>query len=220
MRDLCIIIVNYRTIHLTRQIVTDCRHYYPSTPLVLVDNNSQDESTQFVQSSDADIVLMNDTNLGHGPALDRAIRAVGNPYILTMDSDCHIIQGGFVEHMMDKFDAPNVYAVGWLRWVNENGVCIGKTEPEPGKHIPYIHPSTAIYRRDIYLTLPPFDYDGAPVNQNMRAAYYGGYAVRDFPIHQYVYHWIAGTRRMYGGRWNPKDNEEPRTWRRNERYPI
>jgi hypothetical protein len=47
-----------------------------------------------------------------------------------------------------------------------------------------------------------------------------GYLVKDYPVFEYVKHLVAGTRRMYGGRWNPETAERPGEWRAKDNHPI
>ena len=55
---------------------------------------------------------------------------------------------------------------------------------------------------------------------NMLDARKKGLKVQSFPIRDYVKHLKAGTRRMYGGRWDPKSSTPKGKWKEKANYPI
>src|SRR5690606_23128588 len=59
--------------------------------------------------------------------------------------------------------------------------------------IPY-----ALFRRSLYLTLPPFEHHGVPNLRNGIAATRMGYSFHDFPVGEYVNHLGRGTAELYG----------------------
>jgi len=200
---------------------------FPDISVILIDNYSQDESSSYcerVAKKISTITLMQlERNVGHGPAINKAIRNVGTRFFFTLDSDCEVKKRGFLRPMLDKFDNPNLYAIGWLRWVNELGVSVvPNCVNDKVKHnfTPYIHPYAALFDRKKYLTLPPFDYHGAPCMHNMMGARQKGYVVKDFPVQQYIKHLGAGTRRMWEGAWDVRDRPKKRKWRANDNYPL
>jgi hypothetical protein len=150
--------------------------------------------------------------------MDQAIRLAETPYVFTMDTDCETLKGGFLEEMLRLFgEDASLYALGWLRYVDW---LTGVPAPVSEGFMPYVHPSAAMYDREKYLKLYPFVHEGAPATRNMREALEAGYGLKSFPIHEYVMHLTAGTRRMWDGRWNPGQGEPPSPWRENAKYPI
>jgi glycosyltransferase involved in cell wall biosynthesis len=221
------IVVSFNTEHLLKNCLTTFNQFYPEVPLIVIENASQDGSAQFAQefaeSREATTVIVNQTNRGHGPGMHQAIVQIETPYFFTLDTDCVSNRGGFLEAMLAQLKASDLYAVGWLRWVNRAGVATRKKEvSETDKKVlvPYIHPCAALFDREKYLTLPPFAYTGSPCTTNFWAARARGHQVEAFPIFDYVRHLIAGTRRLYNGRWNPKDDEKPREWNEKANYAI
>lgn len=217
------IIVNFKTAKLTKTALTTFTLQYPFVPVLLVDNGSADRSTKYVQavgkSLDMVTAILHDKNIGHGPAMHKAILQADTRYVFTLDSDCEVLESGFLERMIKDFQSDDsLYATGWLR----------KVEPKIGVPVPnrktnyleYIHPSAALYDREKYMQLAPFRHTGAPCTDNMRDAKRKGFKVQSFPISQYVRHLEAGTRRMYKGKWNPRQNEEAEKWEREKSYPI
>lgn len=220
------IIVNFRTKRLTKQALTTFIKHYPSVHVTLVDNGSHDDSTNLVRQagnvySKVQAVL-HDTNIGHGPAMHRAILSCDTDYVFTLDSDCIVNRGGFLERMLKRFIAhPSLYAIGWLRHVNPyTGVAAPPGRVSHTGLIQYVHPHAAIYDREKYLSLPPFSHSGAPCITNMREANKRNMRIESFPIDRYVTHLVAGTRRMYQGRWNPKKGEKPGRWNDDRNWPI
>lgn len=216
------VLVNYKTKHLTEKALSTFRKFY-SYPVILVDNNSGDESTEFCKNAvtvyDDITVLLNNKNIGHGQALHHGILLAATPYVFTLDSDTETLQGGWIEQMLQKLqETENSYAIGWERWVNLDGVSGIKN----GKNLtPYIHPYAMLLEKAKYLTLPTFAMHGAPCVYNMREANVRKYALIDFNLAPYIKHLIAGTRRMYNGHWYDGDSNYPFVeWDEKKTYPI
>lgn len=225
--DITTVIVNFKTRKLTETCVRSFRGFYPEVPLILVDNGSGDGSAELIKKLSMEegiAVVLNEENIGHGPAMHNVIETLTTRYVFTLDSDCEVFKDGFLEQMLDEFAAdPNLYAIGWLRWVDrESGVPLDwhVQAPPKEKFCPYIHPHAAVYDVEKYHTLQPFGHHGAPCLWNMLSVAEKGYGLRDFLIEKYVKHWIAGTRRMYGGKWNPHTKERPGMWKANDNHPI
>jgi len=220
------IIVNFKTEHLIETALSTLTSHYPTLPIILVDNGSNDSSTHYVARAAKKLrtvmSLLLDNNIGHGPALNTAIQSVTTPYIFIMDSDCEVLKGGFLELMFRHFQSdPNLYATGWLRIVDkQTGVPSDKKSGKGKRLMEYIHPHAMLLDREKYLKLTPFQHSGAPATDNMLSAHKAGYKLLSFPIERYVHHLVAGTRRMYGGRWNPRADEKPGAWDKGESLPI
>lgn len=215
------IIVNHNTAHLAKTAISTFRKFY-SIHIVLIDNASQPdcvEELEDLQQEFNNITLIKNTeNVGHGPAMHQAILLAETPYIFTLDSDTETFKCVFLEKMLLKFDEQeNLYAIGWQRHVNANGI---SGDYSINKNLtPYIHPYAMLIERAKYLTLPQFANTGAPCTLNMQMAYQVGYTFYDFPIDKYIKHLIAGTRRLYKGRWNP-GNSQIGKWKKDAKYRI
>lgn len=228
--DVTVVITNYKTEHLTKQCLRTLLQYYPHAPVVLIDNNSQDSSTGYVKRAadrhtNVEALMIAPKTIGHGPAMHKAImQCVDTPFVFTLDSDCIVHSGGFIELMREKLLAdPNLYALGWLRHVDKHsGVPIEwhLQHPPKEKFCAYVHPSAMMLRKSMYIELPPFFNHGAPCLQNMREAEVRGLGLEAFPIRDWVEHLKAGTRRLYGGRWDPRDDDKPGAWDPKASFPI
>lgn len=226
-KQVTVVIVNFKTKQLLRRAYRSFRKFYPTVRVIFVDNGSMDQSREFVKEAGArphNSFILLDKNAGHGPAMHKAIQQVDTPYVLTLDTDTETLRGGFLELMVKRMKADdNLYALGWRRWVDRiSGVPKEwhLKHPPAKKFVSYVHPSAALYRVSMYHTLQPFFYHGAPCLGNMVRAEKRGLKTLPFPIRDYVKHLKAGTRRMYGGRWDPTSKTPKGQWREKDQYPI
>jgi len=220
--DITAVVANYKTPALLDTCVRTLKKHYGEFDIIVIDNGSEDESVGLVSKLVEELgvlPVLNGVNIGHGPAMHQGIQMCRTKYVFLFDSDCEVTKGGFLEKMQTTLEKKQGYAIGWLRYVNTNGVsAAGKFDKS--KFIPYVHPSAALIDREIYYTLPPFLHEGAPCTRNMWIAQGRGLKVFDFPIRDYVKHWEAGTRRRFRGKWNPRAEETPVPWKATKTYPI
>ncbi len=226
--QLSVLIVNYKTKALLNEALCSLMQHYPKIPILIIDNNSADASVRYLQMlphlQPSVSVIFNDRNIGHGLAMDQGLRHLTTPYVFTLDTDCVVRRGGFLEDMVVRFQAdPALYALGWKRRLDrKTGVPHEGRERarQAGKFMDYIHPHAMLIDRDKYVSLPPFVHHGNPGYLNMAAAQDGGLHLEAYPIGDYVEHLVAGTRRMFGGAWNPGATVEPQPWNPEAVYPI
>jgi Glycosyl transferase family 2 len=209
LRDITVLIVNFRTLKLTKGCIESLLGHYPDVRLLLIDNGSADQSTEYLRDLAAGLpnvdVIFNERNRYHGPAVDQGIRHCETCYVFTLDSDCEVRQQGFLEAMRAFFQDPRLYAVGELRFKSKYGYTFGYGDAARSgrrKRIPYIHPWGMLLDRRKYLTLGPFSHHGSPCLRNMRDAQARGYRVQDFPMWDYIEHFGRGTSSGHGyGLW-------------------
>lgn len=199
------LIVNYKTLDLTRRAVETFRARYPDLPLLLIDNGSRDGSTEYIVrlgNEDPNVaIVVNERNRYHGPAMDQGMKVCRTPFVFTLDSDCDVLRGGFLELMLALFEDERVYAVGDIRYKNRFGYTYGydiDVQADRPRRIPYIHPYAMLVDRAKYAKLQPFIHHGAPCIKNMRDAKRVGFIVRDFPIDTYIEHRREGTSARHG----------------------
>jgi len=194
------VVINYKTPALTRRATTSFRAHYQTVPLLLIDNGSKDESASMFdefrrQSLSNTDVIINAQNLHHGPTMDQALHYLHSQYVLFIDSDCEIFNGGFIESMLSlAHNDPHAYAIGKLIYMNKHGFDTAKGE----NAFPYIRPIFMLINRALYLTLPPFQLHGSPCLKNMRAAVEKGLRLIDFPIEKFAHHHGRGTASRHG----------------------
>ena len=186
-----VVSVNLMTPGLTRAMYVSLREFYPDVRVILVDNGSRDASTDFIREQ-ARIhprteCILNKRNLGHGGGLNQAIRKATTPLVFTIDSDCVVKQGGFLELMVQRFGKDlQLFALGSLDHRGTSGI-------KRGPH-PYVHPWASMLNRATYLKLQPFARGGAPAMRTMLDAERRGFHFGSFPVRQYIRHIGGGTR--------------------------
>lgn len=198
--DCTFLVVNFRTLPHTRACIETVRSHYPTVSLLVVDNGSADDSTEYLQqlaSEDAATsVLLNAENLYHGPALHQGMVEIATSHVFLLDSDCEVIKGGFLEPLLERFDAnPLLYAIGKRGWTNWHGYWpVDERQP----HTAYVHPFACMIDRRKYFTLPPFVHHGAPLWRNMWGARRAGYLLEHVPIEDYILHHGEVTAKAHG----------------------
>lgn len=191
------ITVNYKTLDLIERCFHSLRQYYPTLPVVLVDNGSGDDSTQFVaeQEGPCTTAILLKGHCGHGLGLHEGLLAARTPYVFTLDSDCGTRRGGFLEEMVRLFFRDEaLYAAGEIQWLHHVGRDWRTPDPAYPGQAPYVHPSAMLLDRNKYLGLKPFNRGGHPCEDNMADAFEHDYRVFDFPIGDWVFHLHRGTR--------------------------
>jgi glycosyltransferase involved in cell wall biosynthesis len=186
-----VISINLMTFGLTCAMYESLREFYPDVRVILVDNGSRDASTVFIREQ-ARIhprteCILSKRNLGHGGGLNCAIRAATTPFVFTIDTDCTIKQGGFLELMIERFKKDSrLFVLGSLDHRGTSGI-------KRGPH-PYVHPWASLLDRNKYLKLHPFTNGGAPAMRTMLDAERKDYHFGSFPVRKYIYHIGGGTR--------------------------
>jgi len=216
--NVTIITVNFKTPTLLQDCVTSVLSNYPGVPYILIDNGGCDVSLALVRKYARKpnfTTIENTTNRFHGPALNQGVQIATTPYIFTLDSDTKVIKSGFLELMLAEFESdPDLFAIGWLRYTNAQGVASPKQHLKRGME--YIHPYACLMDAAKLRTLPSFLPSGSPATRMMAAASMKGYHLKSFPIEKYVWHKIAGTRGIFEGRYRPPTDSKPVKWRKHK----
>ena len=212
--NITVVMVNFKTPKLVEEAASSLLEHYPETRLILIDNGGCVESLAVVreiaQGRPNVHVVLNATNVGHGPALHRGFELAETPFVFTLDSDTRVEKDGFFELMLKEFaQDPKLFAIGWMRYVSDTGV--PHRPPITAGH-PYVHPFAAMYRRRLYERFQPFTQSGAPAIHLMKDVTSQGFHLASFPIQDYVWHKIAGTRGMFGGQCLVNTDARPSKW--------
>lgn len=211
-KDITVLIPQRKTKDLIQLCLESLLQFYPDIPVLIVDGDSQDDSTLYCRYKALTIPnvelwerphLNAGKHTSHGVTLDEALKGhIKTKYVLIMDSDTIVERGGWIEEMLNECKAKKMYAIGTLMLVSRNGE--GCKPPENDVDaIRYAHPSCSIIDREMYVSLNvPFGDHGAPLIWNMIAANDKDWAIGYYPVHKYVSH-------LSGSSWT-----EPRTiWR-------
>jgi len=213
--------VNFKTPKLIYDCVNSFHAHYPGVQHIIIDNGGCEKSLKLLrklQGKELLTLLENGENTGHGPALNQGIANVETPYVFLLDSDTKTEHGGFLEKMLELFEQDaKLFACGWLRKVDtKTGVAyrVSKGSPLPNVGLAYIHPYACLMDVEKFRRGRGFANRGAPALEPMLDAFHNGYTVKAFPIEDYIWHKVAGTRGLFGGRFAVKVTEEPGTWKR------
>ncbi|HEX2983879.1 MAG TPA: glycosyltransferase family 2 protein [Ignavibacteriales bacterium] len=197
INNITAVIINYRTIELTKRAIWSLNGHYPQMPVIVLDNNSGDNSKAELEKLAKEIPQLTayylDSNIHHGPGMHEGIKKAITDWVLLFDSDCILYRKGLIEMMSFQANG-DVYAIGKKLAVNKDGFSPAKDEGAYG----YIHPHCALVNKKKYLTLPPFEKHGAPCLTNYIQAQKQGYGLKDFPVEEYVYHLGRGTVNITG----------------------
>lgn len=196
-KDITVLICQRKTKILIQLCLESLLTFYPDIPILVVDGNSQDDSTLYLRYKslvcsnitiwERKIVESKEFN-SHGNSMHEAITDhIKTKYALLLDSDTIIKRGGFIEGMLSQFENPKLYATGTLMIVSNSDAGNGtpKTEEDILK---YPHPSCSMFRTDIYKQLIPFGDYGSPCVYNVQDAISKGWEIGTFPIDKYVMH--------------------------------
>ena len=198
--DVTTVLVNYRTLEHTRTCLDTLREAYPALQVLVIDNGSQDDSTDHLReraAADPRLELVvNAKNVFHGPALHQGMQLARTPFAFLLDSDCVIESGGFLEPLLRRFaEDPLLYAIGKKGWTNAHGY--GPVS-EGQRRTAYVHPFAGVFDRQKYATLPPFVHHGAPLYRNMWGAARAGYHLEHAYVEDHVRHLGKVTASVHG----------------------
>jgi len=208
-----VVIPNYKTPLLIRRVVEGLLKFHPEVRLLLIDNHSQDASTEYIKEmagSKYNIkVVLNHVNAGHGAAMHQGVHLSETPLVCFIDSDCIFRHKGILQGMIGLFSDPKVYAVGEVVRVDAGG----NTRKEG---VPYILPSRMMIDRQKYWKLPPFNHHGAPAVLNIQGAVKAGYVLVHLPkLDKYIHHpgrglLKGGSHKLFGiPGWHPRKQYLP-----------
>ncbi len=192
------IIVHYKTYDLTKKAIWSLHSLYENLEIIVLDNFSDDGSNEKLLKLTDEIpklkLVSSSRNIHHGPGMDKLINEnVNSEWFLTFDSDCIAFRKNFIELMIEQI-GENTYGVGEKLYLDSDGfMSVDKTNSYE-----YIHPYCALFNKKKYLQLPPFEKHGSPCLTNEIEASKKGYALKDFPACDYVYHQWRGTAGTHG----------------------
>ncbi len=192
-KSITVLITQRKTPELIRLCLESLLQFYPDIPVVVVDGDSQDESSEYlklksVMHPNVGVVTWIGRN-SHGAIMDLAIRDhIKTEFVMTLDSDMIICRGGFIEEMLEEYKTnPKLYSIGSLMLVTRKNFACGAPEDE-GDILRYTHPSLSIFHIPTYKTMRPFSDHGAPCVFNLLDAELKGLEVKEYPVDKYAAH--------------------------------
>ena len=115
MLDLVISIVNYKSGRFLRGCLESLSRSVDLSgcQIYVVDNNSQDNSCEFIKSSFPSVnIIRNCTNVGFGCAHNQVIKCTNSKYILILNPDIYVPHDGVARMLSFMEQHPNAGAVG------------------------------------------------------------------------------------------------------------
>lgn len=208
-KDVTVLICQRKTKDLIQLCLESLFRFYPDIPVLVVDGDSQDDSSQylaFMQTKYSNLRVWTKSNpsgglTSHGITMHEAIVGhITTKWVLAMDSDVIIERGGFLEQMIPNL-ANDIFGYGTLMLTSKQNFANGAPLND-NDVLPYAHPSFSFYNRDIYLQFQNiqtklrnghfhpsiFIGDGSPCVLSMIAAQELGYRVEGFNVADYITH--------------------------------
>jgi len=177
---------NYKTPDLIRQAVKWFRKLYPKNRLLIIDDGSQDISTEVVQELadeyPATEAIIFKQNIGQGRCFHFATQVLGFKgyrYAFFFDSDMIFRAGGFLEVCLEWMVKDHLYVIGWHHPSDRNN--------------PVVCTAFALLDLDQYNLLPPYTHGPDPSNPHMAEALRRGMGVQIVDIDAWAYHVTSGT---------------------------
>jgi GT2 family glycosyltransferase len=120
MQQVSILIPHYKTLELTKLCLRLIRTYTDLSRVktIVIDNNSQDESSQYLETVNWITLLKRDQTGEGGPtaharALDLGMGQVDTPYVLSIHTDTLVSHAGWLDYLIKKINArPNIAGIG------------------------------------------------------------------------------------------------------------
>lgn len=155
MKDLSIIIINYKTQSHLRQCIKSIQKHAPKMnyEIIVVDNNSQDGTVQMIEDdfmynyknqkiSNVELIANNE-NLGFPKAVNQGVKKAKGEYILLLNPDITILENSLEQMIAYIQKHPDVAVLG-PKLVNPNGSiqlsCFSR----------FTSPELVLYRRTLF----------------------------------------------------------------------
>ncbi len=103
-KDLTVIFVTYNSEKIIKESISGFLNY-PDLSIIVVDNNSRDNTIREIESLKADNIkiIKNEKNVGFGRANNRALNAINTKYALIINPDC-FIEKDSIDKILSKID--------------------------------------------------------------------------------------------------------------------
>ncbi|MDO5825745.1 MAG: glycosyltransferase family 2 protein [Methanosphaera sp.] len=86
--EVSVIIPNYNNVFLLKELLASLDTVKTPFDIIIVDNNSQDNSVDFIMENYPQIrLIVNDENMGFATAVNQAIKASNTPYLFLLNND-------------------------------------------------------------------------------------------------------------------------------------
>ena len=208
LNDVTAVTLFYKTEDLINLSIKSFRKYYPTIPLIIVDNSGGDDCTialrDFVSNDNYSTLIETGSNLGHGIGLDVGIKSSNSKLIYIFESDVFMKVPGLIEELISMVK-DNTYGVSEIHWVTyDKPFSDVSRDFIERKKMRYVWIYAGLLSKDKYLEFPPLGNDqktnAFPIGEAMRSVHDTGddELLVDFDLSKYVTHLYGGTRCKYG----------------------
>lgn len=208
-------VVSHNTTSLLRNAYESVRKWYPEMLIIIVDGSDfNDPCRQYVESlsSPYTMLILCQTNIGHGRGMDLAIRQIKTKFALLFDSDIVMLKSP-VEQMLSMMEE-DTYGVGYLEKTGYDGYEYGAHPHHKNESfMMMLHPYFQLLQVSEYFKFHPYIHHGAPcylAALDIHNKGLTGKIIKEFPglghssgkgwcwtgePREYIQHDTAGTRR-------------------------
>jgi GT2 family glycosyltransferase len=237
MKDITGICVAHNTVSLLKNAIESIRRFHPEMMIIIVDGSDpNDPCREYVKSlsSPYTMLILCDSNIGHGRGMDLAIRQVKTKFALIFDSDIVMIKSP-VEQMLEMME-DDTYGVGYIEKTDMGGYEWGARPEHSSAGFMYmLHPFFHLLQISEYFKFHPYVHHGAPCFLTARDIHRKGLTDKIIKVlpglgHTsgkgwcwepvkplYVIHNTAGTRNDRRSKGKPETEGD---WQRNENSSI
>jgi hypothetical protein len=158
------ITVSHNTLSLLKGAYESVRKFHPEMMIIIVDGSDvTDPCREYVKSltSPYTMLILCNTNIGHGRGMDLAIRQVKTKFALIFDSDIVMIKSPIEQMLLMMGD--DIYGVGYTEKTDMGGYEWGARPEHATEGFMYmLHPFFHLLQISEYFKFHPYVHHGAP----------------------------------------------------------
>lgn len=124
----------------THRAISSLLGFYPDLSIVVVDDHcrNHERDLKMIETDFSTSVLRNKERIGAGRSIDRGLRQLTQPLLLTVEHGVELLQPGLIEQYLVQMEEPSVFGVGEKRRNNECARALG----------PFVDPLFALWDRE------------------------------------------------------------------------
>ena len=110
--EVSVIIPNYNNVSLLKELLLSLDNSSTDFDIIIVDNNSQDDSVEFIKENYPQInLIVNDDNTGFAHAVNQGIAEATTPYVFLLNNDTVICDDTVAELLKTIKSNPRIFSV-------------------------------------------------------------------------------------------------------------
>ena len=160
------IVVVHNTKELFQHAYESIRRFHPEMLIIIVDGSDPDDPCrEYIESlsSPFTMLMLCNSNLGHGRGMDMAIRQVKTRFALIFDSDIVMIKTPLIEMIRMAKESEDIYGVGYTEKSGLDGYEYGAHAHHKNQDFMYmLHPFFHLLQISEYFKFHPYVHHGAP----------------------------------------------------------